>query len=348
MDKKTDNTSSPNRSEETRRPKMPELLTVTPSPHIKTPTSTASIMFDVILALIPAFVWGVYVFGVRALAVAAVSVVSCVGFEATAQILLHRPVSIGDLSAAVTGLLLAMNLPVTVPLWMPVVGAFFAIVVVKQLFGGIGSNFVNPALSARVFLLSWASEMTSFTAHGERVTSLALTLSEGDIVASATPLASLKAGELPTETIFDMLIGNHGGCIGEVSSLLLLAGGIFLLIQKDITWHTPVAYIGTVAVLTFLFPQYEGVAAEFMLYELLSGGLILGAFFMATDYATTPVMPAGRLIFGVGCGLITVLIRYFGTYPEGVSFSILVMNLLVWYIDRATMPKRFGGKSNEK
>ncbi len=327
---------------------MPEMLTVSPSPHIKSPETTATIMLDVIIALLPAFLWGIFVFGIRALAVAAVTVAACIAFEAASQFLLHRPVTIGDLSAVVTGLLLAMNVPVSVPLWMPVVGAFFAIVVVKQLFGGIGCNFVNPALSARVFLLSWASEMTAFSDNGSAVTSLAPTLAEGDIVASATPLASLKAGELPPETIFDMLLGNHAGCIGEVSSLLLLAGGIFLLVRRVITWHIPVAYIGTVALLTFLFPQHGGVALEFMVYELLAGGLMLGAFFMATDYATSPVTPTGRLIYGVGCGVITVLIRYFGTYPEGVSFSILVMNLLVWYIDKATMPRRFGGKSDGK
>ncbi len=361
MDKKTENTSAPVTESISENPSasasaagagrkilMPDMLTVSPSPHIKSPESTATIMLDVIIALLPAFIWGISVFGTRALAVMAVSVAACVGFEAASQFLLHRPVTIRDLSAVVTGLLLAMNLPVSIPLWMPVVGAFFAIVVVKQLFGGIGCNFVNPALSARVFLLSWASEMTAFSADGEKVTSLSPVLTEGDIVASATPLASLKAGELPAETIFDMLLGNHAGCIGEVSSLLLLAGGIFLLVQRVITWHIPVAYIGTVAALTFLFPQHGGVAAEFMLYELLAGGLILGAFFMATDYATSPVTPTGRLIFGVGCGLITVLIRYFGSYPEGVSFSILVMNLLVWYIDKATMPRRFGGKGDGK
>ncbi len=327
---------------------MPEMLTVSPSPHIKSAESTTTIMLDVIIALIPAFIWGVYVFGTRAIVVMVISVAACVGFEAAAQFLLHRPITVSDLSATVTGLLLAMNLPVTIPLWMPVVGAFFAIVVVKQLFGGIGCNFVNPALSARVFLLSWASEMTAFPAAGEKITSFVPVLAEGDIVASATPLASLKSGTLPSETLFDMLLGNHGGCIGEISSLLLIAGGIYLLVRRVITWQIPVSYLGTVALLTFLFPKYNGVAGEFMLYELLAGGLMLGAFFMATDYATSPVTPTGRIIFGVGCGLITVMMRYFGSYPEGVSFAILVMNLLVWYIDKATMPRRFGGKSNVK
>ena len=249
-----------------RKIKMPEILTVSPSPHIVSPDTTATVMFDVILALLPAFLWGVYVFGIRALAVMAVSVAACVGFEAAAQFLLHRPVTIRDLSAVVTGLLLAMNLPVSVPLWMPVVGGFFAIVVVKQLFGGIGCNFVNPALAARVFLFSWASEMTAFSADGEKVTSLAPVLAEGDIVASATPLASLKTGEIPPETIIDMFLGQHAGCIGEVSSLLLLAGGIFLLYQRVITWHIPAAYIGTVALMTFLFPKSAGMPVEFMLY----------------------------------------------------------------------------------
>lgn len=327
---------------------LPEIMSVSPSPHIKSSESTTTIMFDVIIALIPAFIWGVLVFGERAIALMAVSVASCIGFEAAAQILLHRHVTINDLSAAVTGLLLAMNIPVSAPLWIPVVGAFFAIVIVKQIFGGIGCNFVNPALAARVFILSWTAEMTGFTEDGSRIGKLSAVLEEGDFIATATPLASLKAGELPPETIFDMFLGNKAGCIGEVSAILLIAGGIFLLIRKVITWHIPVSYIGTVAVLTFLFPRNGGVAAEFMLYELLAGGLMLGAIFMATDYSTSPITPVGRLVYGAGCGIITVLIRYFGSYPEGVSFSILIMNLLVWYIDKATMPRRFGGSGNVK
>lgn len=329
--------------------KMPEFLTVSPSPHIKSPETTATIMLDVLIALLPAYIWGVYVFGIRALAIGVISIAACIGFEAAAQFILHRPITIKDLSAAVTGLLLAMNLPATVPLWMPVVGAFFAIVIVKQLFGGIGKNFVNPALAARVFLFSWASEMTTFSQPGQKISSLAAELNSADIIAGATPLAALKAGQLPDANLFDMLIGNIGGCIGEVSSLLLIAGGIYLIFfRRVITWHIPVAYIGTVAVLTFLFPQHGGVALDFMLCELLSGGLILGAIFMATDYATSPVTPVGRILYGIGCGLITVMIRYFGSYPEGVSFSILIMNMLVWYLDKATMPRRFGGKTHGK
>lgn len=327
---------------------MPKTLKTAPAPYIRSTETTTTIMLDVLIALIPAFLWGVYVFGVRAAAIMAVSVAASVGFEAAVQMLLHRPVTIGDLSAAVTGLLIAMNLPVTVPLWMPIIGAFFAIVVVKQLFGGIGCNFVNPALSARVFLLSWSSEMSNYSEAGAKISSVAPILSEADITVGATPLASLRAGDLPPETLFDMLLGRHAGCIGEVSAILLIAGGIYLLVRRVITWHIPVAYIGTVAILTFLFPQYNGVPSEFMLYELLSGSLILGAFFMATDYSTSPITPVGRLIFGVGCGALTVLMRYFGAYPEGVPFAILVMNLLVWYIDKITMPARFGGKSNVK
>lgn len=323
---------------------MPPLLTVQSSPHIKSSETTATVMLDVIIALLPAFVWGVYVFGLRALAIGALSVGTAVGFEALTQFLLHRAVTVNDLSAAVTGLLIAMNLPVTVPLWMPVVGTFFAIVVVKQLFGGIGKNFVNPALAARVFLFSWAGEMSSFQSFGEKINSAAVALADSDIIASATPLASLKSGSLPDTNLFDMITGNISGCIGEVSSLLIIAGGVYLLIRRVITWHIPAAYLGTVAVITFLFPQSGGVAPDFMLYELFAGGLMLGAFFMATDYSTSPVTLTGRLIYGCGCGLITVFIRYFGSYPEGVSFAVLIMNLLVWYIDKATMPRRFGGK----
>ncbi|MBQ8401084.1 MAG: RnfABCDGE type electron transport complex subunit D [Clostridia bacterium] len=329
---------------------MPSLLTVSPSPHIRGPENISSIMLDVILALCPAMLWGVYVFGLRALALCVISVLCAVGWEALSQVVLKKPVTIRDLSAAVTGMLLAMNLPVTVPLWMPIVGSFFAIVVVKQLFGGIGRNFVNPALAARVFLFtSFASRMSTFPAAGTRVDSLAMTLPEGEIVAGATPLASLKNGQLPDVNLFDMITGsNMGGCIGEVSSLLLIAGGIYLLIRRVITWHIPAAYIGTVAALTFIFPQYGGVAADFMLTELFSGGLMIGAFFMATDYATCPVTTRGRLLFGFGCGALTVMIRYFGSYPEGVSFAILIMNLLVWYIDKVTVPKRFGGTPDGK
>ncbi len=333
----------------TKKITMPEFLTVSPSPHIRNPENIASIMLDVIIALVPAMFWGVYVFGWRALFLCVLSIGCSVGFEAATEMLLGRTVTIGDLSAVVTGILLCMNLPVSVPLWMPVVGAFFAIVVVKQIFGGIGKNFMNPALAARVFLFSsFSGFMSRFPAAGQKINSLAVALDEADIVAGATPLASLKNGSLPDTNLFDSIIGNTGGCIGEVSSLLLIAGGVYLLIRRVITWHIPVAYIGTVAILTYLFPRTGGVAVDFMLAEVFAGGLMLGAIFMATDYATSPVTKNGRLLYGVGCGLITVLIRFFGSYPEGVSFAILVMNLLVAYIDRLTIPRRFGGKPDGK
>lgn len=344
-----ENTTTETPPVRTKKITMPEFLTVSPSPHLRNPENISSIMLDVIIALIPAMFWGVYVFGWRALLLCVLSVGCSVGFEAAVEMLLHRNVTIGDLSAVVTGLLLCMNLPVSVPLWMPVVGAFFAIVVVKQIFGGIGKNFMNPALAARVFLFSsWAGYMSRFPQAGQKVNDLAVVLGDADIVAGATPLASLKNGSLPDTNLFDSIIGNTGGCIGEVSSLLLIAGGVYLLIRRVITWHTPVAYIGTVALLTYLFPKTGGVAVDFMLAEIFAGGLMLGAIFMATDYATSPITKNGRLLYGVGCGLITVLIRFFGSYPEGVSFAILVMNLLVFYIDRLTVPRRFGGKPDGK
>jgi len=321
------------------------MLKVSSSPHVKSPVSTTHLMLDVIIALMPALIWSVFNFGLRALNITVISVLFCVLFEYVTEKILHRKVTVIDLSAVVTGIILAMNLPVSVPLWMPVVGAFFAIVVVKQLFGGIGKNVVNPALAARVFLFTcWSGRMTAFTAAGDKLPAFDIAV---DAVASATPLAALKNDTLPAESISDLLFGNIGGSMGEVSALLIAVGGLYLIVRKAITWHIPVAYIGTVAVITYLFsgtlPQ-----TEFMLAHLLSGGLIFGAVFMATDYVTCPMTNSGRLIYGVGCGLITVFIRYFGGYPEGTSFAILIMNLLVWYIDRLTKPRRFGGASNGK
>ncbi len=313
------------------------LLTVSPSPHIKNGVTTQKIMLHVIIALLPATIWGIIVFGGYAAAIVAISVVSCMFFEMASQKLLKRKSTVSDLSAVVTGLLLAMNLPSTVNLLIPIVGSFFAIVVVKQLFGGIGKNFLNPALAARVFLfLSWSDQMAAFKAPFG-----------ADVEAYATPLASLKEGGNAGAEILDLFIGKIGGCIGEVSALLLLVGAIYLIAMKVITWHIPVSYLGTVAIITFIFPQGGASNLEFMLTQLLSGGLMLGALFMATDYVTSPVTAKGRVIFGIGCGLLTVFFRYFSSYPEGVSFSILVMNALVWYIDKATKPRVFGtGKKN--
>lgn len=314
------------------------LLSVSPSPHLRGKDTTGSIMMDVIIALAPAAVWGVYVFGTRALLMIAVCILSCVGAELVTQLILRRTVTIGDFSAVVTGLLLAMNLPVTLPLWQAVIGSVFAIVLVKQVFGGIGKNFMNPALAGRAFLmLAFAGSMIKFTAAYDR-----LWLSAADAVATATPLASLKGGALPEASLLDVLLGRTGGCIGEVSAILLLAGGIYLLAKKVISWHIPATYLGTVALLSFVVCRADGARWEVMLYELLTGGLMLGAFFMATDYVTSPVTKWGKIVFGIGCGALTVLIRTFGGYPEGVSFSILIMNALVWYLDSAFRPRVFG------
>lgn len=326
----------------------PEMLTVSPNPHMKDDMTTRKIMLKVIVALLPAAIWGVYAFGLRAAAIIVLATASAILFEFAAQKILKKKVTVSDCSAAVTGLLIGMNLSPTVPLWLPVVGSFFAIVVVKQLFGGIGKNIVNPALAARVFMFAWPQRMGAFVGFGERISSLSINFSEYDAVSSATPLASLKQGALPTDvTYFDMFLGKTGGAIGEISALLLILGGLYLLFSKVITWHIPVAYIGTVALLCVIFPKGDA-RLDYMLCEIFAGGLMLGAFFMATDYATSPVTPKGRLIYGVGCGLITVFIRSFGGYPEGVSFAILIMNLLTWYIDKFTVPKRFGGKSDGK
>lgn len=323
------------------------LLTVTSPPHLKNPVTTSTIMLSVIIALLPATVWGIYVFGMRALVTVLISVVSSVLFEALYQFFMNLPITVKDGSAAVTGLLLALCLPVSAPHWIAVIGSFFAIVVVKQLFGGIGKNVVNPAIAARVFLfLAWPKQMSIFTAPNTKLP-LFKNVSLSDAVASATPLAELKNGSTPTAEIADVLFGRVGGSIGEVSAIMLLVGGIYLIYRKTIRWHIPVSFIGTVAFLTFMFPQTHDTFA-FLGYEVLSGGLLLGAIFMATDYVTSPVTNKGRVIYGIGCGVITVVIRYFGQYPEGVSFAIMIMNLFVWYIDMYTRPSKFGGVEKKK
>lgn len=323
--------------------KSGSLLTVSPSPHIRAKDTTSGIMMDVIIALAPAAVWGVYVFGTRALLMIAVCMISAVLSEALTQKILHRPVTVGDMSAAVTGLLLALNLPVAFPLWQAALGSVIAIVLVKQIFGGIGKNFMNPALTARVFLmLSFASSLSQYTAAYDRVW-----LSAADAVATATPLASLKEGLLPDLDLIELFLGRTGGCIGEVSTLMLLIGGAYLLIKRVISWHIPVTYLGTVAVLSLLVCRAEGPCLTVMLYELCSGGVVLGALFMATDYVTSPVTRGGRIVFGIGCGALTVLIRTFGAYPEGVSFAILIMNALVWYLDAAFRPRPFGKRKGK-
>ena len=325
-------------------------LIATSNPHIRSNETTQTIMRDVIVAMLPALVFACVRFGARALALTAVSVVACVFWEWLYRKLMKKHQTVGDLSAVVTGMLLAFVSPVTMPYWMAVVGAFFAIIIVKQLFGGIGKNFVNPALAGRAFLVgSYAGVMTTWVdpAAGKAP----LMGSTADIVTAATPMAYLKVGDMEglvsQYSVSDMFIGMCGGSMGEVSALALLVGGAYLIYRKVIGWQIPVAYIGTVAVLSFLFPK-TGSGVEFMLYSVFGGGLFLGAIFMATDYVTSPVTKKGQLIFGIGCGLFTVLIRYFGSYNEGVCYSIMVMNLLVPLIEKYTKPTRFGVVKSDK
>ena len=326
-------------------------LIATSNPHIRSSETTRSIMLDVIIAMLPALVWSIITFGVKALTLTVVSVVGCVFWEWLYRKLLKKPQSVGDLSAVVTGMLLAFVCPVTTPYWMIIIGAFFSIVVVKQLFGGIGKNFVNPALAGRAFLLgSYASVMTFWIDPAQN--KAPLMGSTVDVVTHATPLLYMKSGDMAglkeAYSITDLFLGKTGGSLGEISALLLIIGGAYLIWRKVINWQTPVAYIATVAVITFLFPKGDAGNLEWMLYSLFSGGLMLGAFFMATDYATSPVTKKGQLIFGIGCGLFTVFIRYFGSYNEGVCYSIMVMNLCVALIDKYTKPTRFGVVKSEK
>ena len=319
------------------------LYNVSGAPFIRSKTDTSTIMRDVLIALLPALAVGVWQFGLKALLNVVISVVACVAFEYGYRKLMKKHDTIGDLSACVTGVLLVYCMPVGATWWMIVLGSFFAIVVVKQLYGGIGKNFLNPALAGRAFLLSYPVLMTTWK--------VPTTLSAAvDGATMATPLSYMYSGAALPEyfTLGNMFIGGIPGCIGEVSALALLLGGAYLIYRKVISWRIPVTFIGTVAVLTLVF-GYEGYGnLEWMMLNLLSGGLLLGAIFMATDYATSPVTPNGQLIFGVGCGLLTVLIRYFGGYPEGVSYAILIMNLLAWAIDKATPQTQFGISKADK
>ena len=308
-------------------------LVVASSPHVHSPLSTQKIMGLVIAALVPAGVAGVHFMGWRALAVIVVCVAASVAAEYLWQRATGQRVTVSDLSAAVTGLLLAYNLPPSVPLWMAACGAVFAIVVVKQFFGGIGGNVMNPALAARaMMLISWPVAMTSWSLDG---------------VSTATPLAAMKAlsgagvsaTSAPSWSTADLLLGNVGGCIGETSAALLLLGGVFLVWQEVISWRIPVVYTLTAALLAALFRHGGGMMP---LQEALTGGLLLGAIFMATDYTTSPITARGQVVFAVGCGVLTALIRRFGGYPEGVSYSILIMNATVPLIDRVTKPRILG------
>lgn len=319
-------------------------LTISSSPHAHTPITTQTIMRDVLIALAPALLGGIYFFGFRALAVTLVSVAACVFFEWAYCKITKAHCKIYDLSACVTGALLAFVCPVTIPYWTIILGALFAIVIVKMLFGGLGKNIVNPALAGRAFLFSWPVIMSTWVSVGyENAPGL---LSTADIVTSATPLANMHQGMMPTDSIMDMFLGNVGGCLGETSALLLLIGFGYLLVRKVITPRIPVAYIGTVAVLTFLFPLGNDRIA-WMCAQVCGGGLMLGAIFMATDYVTSPVTKLGQIVYGVGCGVLTVMIRYFGGYNEGVSYAILVMNCCVVLLDRIGRPVKFGAPRKE-
>ena len=317
-------------------------LFVSPSPHRAADMSTSKIMLMVIIALFPAAMAGCVFFGPRAAAVLAVCIAACVIFEALCRIIMKKDQTVGDLSAVVTGLLLGMNLPATVPFYVAVIGSFVAIVIAKQLFGGIGQNFANPAIAARIVLmLSFAPQMSGWVKPYWYSGAV-------DAETSATPLVAEWLGytesganfKMAPFTLSEMFWGETGGCIGETCAAMLILGGLFLIIIKVISPATPIAFIGSFAVLTLI---YTGSLVE-TLYGVLAGGLLIGAFFMATDYATTPLTTKGKIVFGIGCGLITFIIRSFGSFPEGVSFSILLMNLLTPYIDRLTKASPFGAK----
>ncbi len=316
---------------------MDNKLIASSSPHIRNDETTQKLMLDVIIALLPALVASIFYFGTKSIILVVCSVAAAVITEYACEKFMGRPVTVTDLSAVVTGMLLAFNLPSTAPWWIAVAGSVFAIAIVKQVFGGLGFNFLNPALAARAFIMaSWSSHIASGFIDPAT-----------DAVSSATPLTMIKtgaAGQLPS--IADMLMGNIPGVIGETSAILLILGGIYLIYRGTIKWIIPVVYIGTVAVIALVTD-----GASLLLYHIFGGGLMLGAFFMATDYATSPVTDKGKVIFAVGAGILTMLIRKMGGYPEGVSYSILLMNILTPMIDKYVQPKVFGvagGKKNEK
>lgn len=321
-------------------------VVITSSPHIKSKEDTKSIMLDVLLALIPSLAASTYVFGLRAILMTAVSIIACMVFEAIYDKIVGKENTVMDLSAAVTGVLLAFVCPVTLPYWMLIIGDGIAIIFAKCIFGGLGKNFINPALAGRAFLLaSWPVAMTTWVAARSHV-GLGST---ADVVSTATPMAILKGsaeGDLPS--VMSVFLGVTGGSMGEVSAVLLLVGGIYLLVRKVITIQIPASYILTVAVLAVIFPAEGYGHLEYMLYAIFGGGLMLGAIFMATDYSTTPVSKKGQIVFGIGCGLLTTMIRFFGGYPEGVCYSILLMNTTVWLIDKYTRPTKFGAPAKQK
>ena len=309
---------------------------VTSSPHIRGKRNTQQIMLDVVIALLPALLAGTMIFGMRAFLVTLVCVAAAVVAEWACGMILYHRNTVKDLSSVVTGLLLALTLPATVPYWLAAIGSVFAIVVVKGLCGGLGKNVFNPALGARAFMmLFWPVHLVRYIAPGSV-----------DGVASATPLHHMVMPALPEESLGQMFMGNIGGTIGEVCTLALLVGGIYLIVKGIISVRIPASYLGTVAVLTLIFSKGDN-AVLWMLYSLLGGGVVLGALFMATDYATSPVTPKGQIIYGIGCGVLTVIFRYFGLFPEGVTYAILLMNACAWAIDRYCAPRRFGTKKGE-
>lgn len=310
---------------------MSAKLLISSSPHLRTDEDISRIMKDVVIALLPATLASVYYFRMGAAMVIISAILGAVLSEAAMQKIMGKEVTINDYSAVVTGLLLAFNIPASAPLWLPFVGSVFAIVIVKQIFGGLGHNFMNPALAARAMLLaSWPVEMTSWVTPG------------ADAVSTATPLGVLmeqgKTAALDFN-IMDLLVGNVGGCIGETSALLLILGGVYLMYRKVITYVIPAYYVGTVGVLTLLIGGFD---FKYMIFHVLAGGLMMGAFYMATDYASSPVTPKGQIIYAVGCGILTTVIRVYGGYPEGVSYSILLMNVAAPLIEKYTSPKVFG------
>ena len=313
-------------------------LNISSAPHIRSSDNTRKLMLTVLVALVPALIAGVIVFGIRALIVVAISMAASLATELVCGLVTGKKASVADGSAAVTGLLLALTLPASVPYWMPAVGGVFAIVVAKCLCGGLGQNVFNPALAARAFLmLFWPTALVRYAAPG------ALGLANNvDIVSSSTPLQDMSRGVLPgDESLLDMFLGNTGGTIGEVSALALLIGAAILLATRTITWRIPVSYVGTVAALSLFFARGDD-PIMWMLCSVFGGGLLIGAIFMATDYSSSPTSPLAQLVFGIGCGALTILFRYKSLYPEGITYAILTMNAFAWALDRYLPPRRFG------
>lgn len=313
-------------------------LTVSSAPHIRSGDTTRRTMLDVLIALIPALIAAVILFGLRAMVLTVISAAVCVVVELLYCLVTRRKSTVGDLSAVVTGVLLAFSLPASCPYWVVAVGDAFAIIVVKGFIGGLGQNVFNPALGGRaLIMLFWPATITRYGTEAVD----AFNFGAVDIVSSSTPLQTMARPALPEASLLDMFLGKIGGCIGEVCTLALLIGLVYLLVRRVISWRIPVAYIGTMAVLTLVFYKTDN-ALTWMLYSIMGGGAMLGAIFMATDYVTSPTLPSAQLVYGIGCGALTVLFRYFGLFPEGVTYAILIMNACAWALDRAVPVKRFG------